>query len=171
GRENHFALAVPHADPVLLGGLRAAVATRMRPDGGGYNGHEDNTVLYFRDADQPNEAFRRLELISAGRFPQVLAAHHRESEAGTQLLRLMTGAWATQAIAAAAELRLPDHLAASPDLPSLAAATGADQDSLARLLRYLTALGLVRTTPTGYLLTELGSLLRSDLDGTIRPLA
>ena len=171
GRENHFALAVPHADPVLLGGLRAAVATRMRPDGGGYNGHEDNTVLYFRDADQPNKAFRRLELISAGRFPEVLAAHQRQSEAGTNLLRLMTGAWATQAIATAAELRLPDHLGDVADLPGLAAATGADQDSLGRLLRYLTTLGLIRTSADGHALTDLGALLRSDVDGSLRPLA
>ena len=171
GHENHFGLAVQHADPIVLSGLRAAIGARMRPDGGGYNRHENTTVLYFRDAHNPRPEFRRLELISTGHFAPLLATHQRESMMGTHLLRLMTGAWATQAIAAAAELRLPDHLATTADLAGLAAATGADQDSLARLLRYLTALGLVRTTPSGYLLTELGSLLRSEVDGTIRPLA
>ncbi|WP_328609005.1 methyltransferase [Amycolatopsis sp. NBC_00345] len=171
GRENHFALVVPSADPIVLSGLRAAVAAQMRPDGGGYNGHEDNTVLYFRDADHRLPAFRRLELVCAGQFPRLLADHQRESAAGTGLLRLMTGAWATQAIAAAAELRLPDHLVTISDVPGLAAATGADPDSLGRLLRYLTSLGLVRETEAGYRLTDQGSLLRSDVDGSLRPLA
>ncbi|GAB3875281.1 hypothetical protein GCM10029964_019060 [Kibdelosporangium lantanae] len=171
GRERHFALAVPNADPIVLNGLRRTVATRMRPDGGGYNQHENHTVLYFRDAQHPRPEFRRLELISVGEFPHVLATHLREAAAGTQLLRLMTGAWATQAIATAAELHLADHLVTVTDLPSLAAATGADQDSLGRLLCYLNALGLVRTTPTGYALTETGTLLRSDVDGSMRSLA
>lgn len=171
GRENHFALAVPHADPVLLAGLRTAVGSRMLPDGGGYNGHEDNTVLYFRDTHHPAPAYRRLELISAGRFPRLLATHQRESAAGTRLLRLMTGAWATQAITTAVELNLPDHLVTVSDLPGLAAATGADVDSLGRLLRYLTTLGLVRTSVDGHALTDLGALLRSDVDGSLRALA
>ncbi len=107
---------------MLLAGLRTAVSTCMLPDGGGYNGHEDNTVLYFRDAHHPAAAYRRLELISAGRFPGLLATHQRESAAGTRLLRLMTGAWATQAITTAVELNLPDHLMTTSDLPGLAAA-------------------------------------------------
>ncbi|WP_132115425.1 methyltransferase [Actinocrispum wychmicini] len=170
-RENHVALAVPRADPVLLGGLRASVAGLMRPDGGGYNHHENSTVLYFRDPDHPDPAFRRLELISAGLFPHLLTTHQRQSGPGTELLRLMTGAWATQAITAAAQLRLPDHLGTVADLAGLAAATGADPDSLARLLRYLTVLGIVRTAGDRHTLTELGSLLRSDVDGSMRPLA
>jgi hypothetical protein len=171
GRENHFALAVPRADTIVLSGLREIVAGRMRPDGGGYNGHEDNTILYFRDGQHPQPAFRRLELISAGKFPQLLDLHRRESAAGTHVLRLMTGAWATQAIAAAAELCLPDHLVTMSDLPSLAAATGTDGDSLGRLLRYLATLGLVRASEGGHALTDLGALLRSDVDGSLRPLA
>ncbi|HTI22675.1 MAG TPA: methyltransferase [Kutzneria sp.] len=171
GRENHFALAVPHADPVLLSGLRTAVSTRMLPDGGGYNEHEDSTILYFRDAQHSVPAYRRLELISAGRFPQVLAAHQRESAAGTRLLGLMTGAWATQAIAAAAALRLPDHLMTISGLHGLAAETGADRDALGRLLRYLATLGLVRAHGEHYLLTDMGALLRSDVEGSLRPLA
>jgi O-methyltransferase domain/Dimerisation domain len=170
-QENHVALAVPHDDPIVLNGLRVVIAAWMRPDGGGYNSHENTTVLYFRDAGHPLPAFRRLELVCAGQFDQLLAVHQRESATGTQLLRLMTGAWATQAIAAAAELRLPDHLATTSDLRALASATGADPDSLGRLLRYLTALGLVGVRATGYVLTDLGSLLRSDVEGSVRPLA
>ncbi|MBP2473294.1 hypothetical protein JOF53_002166 [Crossiella equi] len=171
GRENHFALTAPGADPVVLTGLRAAVATRMHPDGGGYNGHEDVTVLYFRDSEHPDPAFRRLELLCPGHFPALLAAHQRESAPGTALLRLMTGAWATQAIATAAHLRLPDHLGAPADVPELARVTGADEESLARLLRYLVSLGLLRQVPDGYALTELGLLLRTEAPDSMRPLA
>ncbi|MFB9904363.1 methyltransferase [Allokutzneria oryzae] len=171
GRENHIALAVRQPDPVLLRGLRATITAAMRPDGGGYNGYEDSTVLYFRDPQRVDPAFRRLELICAGRFPRLLATHQRESCPGTGLLRLMTGAWATQAIAAAAELRLLDHLGTIPDLPGLAAATSTDQQSLARLLRYLTALGIVHTSRERHSLTDLGALLRSDMTDSMRPLA
>ncbi|MET1076335.1 MAG: methyltransferase [Umezawaea sp.] len=171
GRENHVALAVRRPDPVLLHGLRATITTAMRPDGGGYNGYENATVLYFRDAHGADPAFRRLELVCAGRYPELLVTHRRESCAGTELLRLLTGAWATQAIATAAELRLPDHLRTTGDLPGLAAATGTDRPSLARLLRYLTALGVVHTSDTRYGLTELGELLLSDRSGSMRPLA
>ena len=171
GWENHIALTAPLADPVVLSGLRAAVGAHMRPDGGGYNGHEDSTVLYFRDAHHPVLAFRRLELLCAGRFPDVLAVHQRESAPGVGLLRLMTGAWATQAIATAVELRLPDHLATRADPPGLAAATGTDEESLRRLLRYLTTLGIVHTSADGHALTDMGSLLRSDVEGSMRSLA
>lgn len=171
GRENHFALAVTDPDPVVLDGLRSAIAARMRPDCGGYNDVEDATVLYFRDPHHPNPAFRRLELHCAGHFPHLLATHRRASAAGAGLLRLMTGAWATQAIATAAELRLADHLVTTADLPGLAAATGADGESLGRLLRYLTTLGVVHTATDGYALTDTGALLCSDVEGSMRPLA
>ncbi|MGI5502374.1 methyltransferase [Lentzea sp. CA-135723] len=169
--ENHVALAVRRPDPVLLRGLRTMIAGVMRPDGGGYNGYENNSVLYFRDELSADTAFRRLELIAAGRFPQLQAVHQRESCAGTELLRLLTGAWATQAIATAAELMLLDHLATFEDLPGLAAATGTEPHSLARLLRYLASLGVVHVSGERYALTDLGALLRSDLTGSMRPLA
>ena len=170
-RERHIALTVPIPDPILLHGLRATITTAMHPDGGGYNGHEDSTVLYFRNRHHPDPAFRRLELICDGHFPQLLATHQRESVPGTGLLRLLTGAWATQAIATAAELNLPDHLATHADLPALAAATNTNPDSLARLLRYLTSLGLVTLMDSRYALTDLGALLRSDVPSSMRPLA
>ncbi|MFD5826452.1 methyltransferase [Lentzea sp. NPDC060358] len=171
GRENHVALAVRRPDPVLLRGLRALIAGAMRPDGGGYNGYENSSLLYFRDAHGADPAFRRLELIATGRFAQLEALHQRESCAGTELLGLLTGAWATQAVATAAELRLFDHLASVADLPSLALETETDLQSLARLLRYLASLGVVRALGDGYALTELGELLRSDRAGSMRPLA
>jgi hypothetical protein len=171
GRENHVAPAVIPADPIVLRGLRATIAACLRPDGGGHNGHEDATVLCFRDPHQPDPALHRLELICAGPFPDLLATHLRESMPGIGLLRLLTGAWATQAIATAAELCLPDHIATTTDLPGLAAATGTDQESLVRLLRYLTALGIVRPSAAHHELTDMGALLRSDAEGSMRSLA
>lgn len=171
GRENHVALAITHADPIVLAGLRSTLTKAMCADGGGYNSHEDATVVYFHDAHRPNPAFRRLELHCAGQFPRQLAAHQRESAPGIALLRMMTGAWATQAIATAVELGLPDHLATARDLPDLAAATGTDPESLARLLRYLTTLRIVAVSPAGYTLTATGALLRSDVDGSMCALA
>lgn len=169
--ENHVALAVRRPDPVLLRGLRTMIAGVRRSDGGGYNRYENTSVFYFRDAHCADPAFRRLELVASGRFAHLQASHQRESCAGTELLRLMTGAWATQAIATAAELRLLDHLVTITDLEGLTSATGSEPHSLARLLRYLGSLGVVRVSGERYDLTDLGELLRSDLAGSMRPLA
>ncbi|MTD54309.1 hypothetical protein GKO32_10020 [Amycolatopsis sp. RM579] len=171
GWENHFALAVPAADAIVLNGLMTVTGTQMRPDGGGYNAHEDSTVLYFRNDHHPAPAYRRLELVSTGRFPDLVTAHRRESVPGTRLLRLLTGAWATQAIATAVELRLPDHLGTTADLATLAAATGCDRESLGRLVRYLSSLGILHASADGYALTDLGRLLRSDGKNSMAALA
>lgn len=91
-----------------------------------------------------------------------------------RLLHLMTGAWTTQAIAVAAELRLADHLDAHPgaSLTLLAELTGSHPDSLGRLLRYLAGLGLMAADTDGsYHLTELGGPLRTDADASFQPLA
>ncbi|MFF7946700.1 methyltransferase [Streptomyces griseorubiginosus] len=91
-----------------------------------------------------------------------------------RLLHLMTGAWTTQAIAVAAELRLADHLDAHPgaDLTLLAELTGCHADSLGRLLRHLAGLGLVAADPDGsYRLTELGEPLRTGATDSFQPLA
>jgi hypothetical protein len=85
----------------------------------------------------------------------------------------MTGAWATQAIAVAAELSLADHIARSTCASSerLAQLTGTDPDALARLLRYLASLGVVRSVGEGFELTDLGQPLRSDTSPSLQPLA
>ncbi|MFC8677228.1 methyltransferase [Streptomyces griseorubiginosus] len=91
-----------------------------------------------------------------------------------RLLHLMTGAWTTQAIAVAAELRLADHLDAHPGagLALLAELTGCHADSLDRLLRHLAGLGLVAADPDGsYHLTELGEPLRTGAADSFQSLA
>ncbi|QVI21093.1 hypothetical protein KHQ06_34505 [Nocardia tengchongensis] len=116
GYEAHLALEAANADTVEIVGLRALLLhkNRMHADGGGYNSHEHATVLYFRTtaADRP---YQRLELHVAGQHSSVLAVHCGVShDAPTRLLRLMTGAWATQALAATATLGVADRLAAAP---------------------------------------------------------
>ncbi|MFD9127395.1 methyltransferase [Kitasatospora sp. NPDC059571] len=177
--EAHLALEVTAPDQVILAGLRSTLlaAGRTTADGGGYNAHEDATVLYFR-AEDAADGPGRLELRAAGRHPGVLAAHGRTADGpAEQLLTLLTGAWATQALAVAAELRLADHLdtepGAGPD--RLAELTGSHPDALPRLLRYLDALGVVAAEtaggPSGYRLTALGRLLRSGAEHSLHPLA
>ena len=175
GQEAHVALEVRDPDAVVLSGLRSLLAEAgLRSDGGGYSEHEDATVLYFRVGDRP-EGIRRLELIATGHHPAVLAAHlgEPEEDPATRLLQLITGAWRTQAIAVAAELRLADHIAGRPEatVAQLASATATDPDSLGRLVRYLAGLGIVECSHASVRLTELGELLRTDASPSLHALA
>jgi NAD(P)-dependent dehydrogenase (short-subunit alcohol dehydrogenase family) len=173
--EAHVALEVRDPDTVVLSGLRSLlIEAGLRSDGGGYNEHEDSTVLYFRVGDRP-EGVHRLELIAAGRHSAVLTAHlgEPEKDPATRLLQLMTGAWRTQAIAVAAELRLAEHIAGQPEatVEQLASATATDPDSLGRLVRYLAGLGIVERSEASVRLTELGELLRTDVSPSLHALA
>jgi hypothetical protein len=87
------------------------------------------------------------------------------------MMRLITSAWAARMVHTAAELRIADHLADAPlDAGALAAATAAHAPSLARLLRALAAIGLLREDDDRrYALTPLGATLRSDAPGSMRP--
>ena len=161
--ETHLALRVVAPDQIVLSGLSAAVTQAgLVPDGGGYNHYEDSTVLYFRGARQ------RLELISQGDHSAALSAH-RHQEPKYRLLNLMTGAWQTQAVAAAAELRLADHLGKGMSPKDIATITGVDYDSLLRLLRYLASLGVLHSRDLQP--TELGKLLCADNQHSLRHLA
>ncbi|MFE9428487.1 methyltransferase [Kitasatospora sp. NPDC006697] len=175
--EAHLAFEVEDPDPLTLRGLRDLLAKHgARADGGGYNPHEDGTVFYFTAPADSKAGYGRIELHAAGDHREVLAAHlaeHRAGQPGETLLRLLTGAWTTQALAVFAQLRVPDAMdtatAAGPT--ALAAAVGADPESLATLLRYLAMLGLVEEEPAGFRLTEHGALLRADTPASMRALA
>jgi hypothetical protein len=180
GHEHHLALAAETADEVVLTGLQTLFTSRGRlhGDGGGYNQHEDVTVLYFRAMPRAadNRPYRRLELRAPGAYPRLLASHLAQSkDAPTRLLRLLTGAWATQALAAAATLGVADRLAARPGYPvaELAHDSGTDPDALLRLLRYLRELGVVAPTAdeAGFTLTEVGALLPTTAPQSLHPLA
>ncbi|MFE0176198.1 methyltransferase [Streptomyces sp. NPDC059002] len=194
--ESHVALDVGASDAVVLSGLCALLGGQggLVPDGGGYNRHEDCTVLYFGTTEPAPAAarprYRRLELRVPGHHPLTLAAHRAATpDPAKRLLDLMTGAWTTQAIAVAAEFELIDQLPAAGETAGLlpvaevAARIGADPGGLARLLRFLAAAGLVTpaegtyaaegtyTSEGTYTATELGDLLRRDAHPSLRPLA
>ncbi|MFJ8473494.1 methyltransferase [Kitasatospora sp. NPDC094011] len=175
--EAHLAFELTRPEPLALRGL-CALLTRhgAAPDGGGYNPHEDSTVLYFTAPAGSRTGYRRVELFAHGDHRAVLADHLGQDPArqpAEALLTQLTGAWTTQALAVAARLGLPDALdtrtSTAPDV--LARDLGADPQSLATLLRYLTMLGAVAQHPDGYRLTATGALLRADAPGSMRPLA
>ncbi|MET8830477.1 methyltransferase [Streptomyces sp. NPDC004610] len=182
--EAHVAFEVGRPDPLVLRGICAILARRgARPDGGGYNPHEDGTVFYFTAPDDAKSGYRRVELYAPGDHREVLTGH-LGAEQGTAaspapqppaetLLHLLTGAWTTQALATFAQLGIPDAMSTETAVAAgpLARRTGTDPGSLTRLLRYLTMLGVVTGTPDGHRLTPSGALLRTDAPGSLRPLA
>ena len=87
-----------------------------------------------------------------------------------ELMRLVTGAWAARLVHTAVELGIADHLADGPrGVDFLAAQTRAHAQSLARLLRALTAIGVLHETEDRlYSLTTLGVTLRSNVPGSMR---
>ncbi|MGW1544773.1 methyltransferase [Streptomyces sp. NPDC002309] len=175
--EAHVAFEVECPDPLVLRGLCAVLARHGAvPDGGGYNPHEDGTVFYFAAPPGSKAGYHRVELYVHGDHQEVLAAHLDEQRArqpAESLLRLLTGAWTTQALAAFAQLRVPDAMDTSSGTgaETLARTVGADPRNLATLLRYLMMLEVVAEDRGGYRLTERGALLREDVPGSLRPLA
>jgi hypothetical protein len=103
-----------------------------------------------------------------------METHAVSAEAGPSteqiLIGLLTGAWATQAVAAAARLGVADLLAKGARTPDdLARATGTNANAMLRLLRALAGLGLFeRRDGNRYALTPVGERLRVDVPGTFR---
>ncbi|MFJ3881660.1 methyltransferase [Streptomyces sp. NPDC090077] len=180
--EAHLAFEIERPDPLVLRGLCATLARHgARPDGGGYNPHENGTVLYFTTPTDTACGYRRLELYAHGDHRGVLADHlgHQGGRPPAEtLLHLLTGAWTTQALASFARLRLPDAMdtRTASRTEDLARLTGTHPEGLGTLLRYLAMLGAVApdTGPggqEGFRLTGLGALLRTDEPESMRPLA
>ncbi|MEV1018887.1 methyltransferase [Streptomyces sp. NPDC050264] len=176
--EAHVAFEVPAPDPLVLRGLCSVFAgCGAVPDGGGYNPHENGTVFYFATSHTAKSAYRRIELYAPGDHRDQLAAHLDESrgrQPAETMLRLLTGAWTTQALTAFAQLRVADalHTGRALEAGAVARAVGADPDSLAVLLRYLAMLGVVvEEAPGRFRLTGVGALLRADDPDSMRALA
>jgi O-methyltransferase domain/Dimerisation domain len=85
------------------------------------------------------------------------------SEDHERLLSIITGYWCSQAIYAAVDVGLVDALDDQPRSPAqLARATGCDEVTIARFLRYLAGLRLVRQeSDNRYVTTSMAELLRS----------
>src|SRR3954462_3733414 len=86
------------------------------------------------------------------------------------LLQVITGFASAQIVHVAAQLGLADLLSDGPrSVEDLAAATGTHAPSLARLVRALTALGILAEADGSRIeLTPLGVPLRSDVAGSVR---
>ncbi len=95
------------------------------------------------------------------------------TDARAELLRLINGFQASQAIHVAATLGLADILQRGPARSAdLADLTGAHPDALRRLVRVLASIGLIEETSDQRLvLTPTGQFLRSDVSGTCAPMA
>jgi len=175
--EAHVAFEVEAPDPLVLRGLCAAFGRYgATPDGGGYNPHENGTVFYFAAPAEAKAGYRRVELYVPGDHRDILAAHldeHRERQPAETLLRLLTGAWTTQALTAFARLGVADamHEERGTGVPELARDVDVLAPNLATLLRYLTMLGVVSEDRDGFRLTDTGALLRADAEGSMRALA
>jgi len=88
------------------------------------------------------------------------------------LSQLIFGHVPARAVQAAAELGLADLIASgTTSAESLAEAVGANVDALRRLMRFLVSLGVFDRGESGYALTAMGDLLRSDVAGSQRPTA
>ena len=89
------------------------------------------------------------------------------------LQAMITGFRLSAALNVAADLGLSDLLVGGPrTVTELADATATDADTLRRLLRALSTVGVYDELPgDSYATTDLGEGLRSDVPGTLRPLA
>jgi len=86
------------------------------------------------------------------------------------ILQMLTGKWITQAMSVAATLGIADLLKDGPkDVEELAKATSTHADSLYRLLRALSSIGIfAETEDRRFTLTPLAQCLRSDAPDSMR---
>jgi O-methyltransferase len=86
------------------------------------------------------------------------------------ILKMLTGMWMTQAVSVAATLGIADQLKDGPkDVGQLAKDTSSLADSLYRLLRALSSIGIFAETEDGrFILTPPAQCLRSDAPDSMR---
>lgn len=85
---------------------------------------------------------------------------------------LVVGHRTTAAISTAVQLGIVDALGGGARTPGeVASAVGTDPDATHRLLRALSAIGVLAASDAAYELTEMGSLLRTDAPGSLAPQA
>ncbi|MEE4494068.1 methyltransferase [Streptomyces sp. BE230] len=90
--------------------------------------------------------------------------------AARRVVDIITGAWQSQALYAAVALDIPDHIAAGhTTAEKLAAAAGASEDGITRLMRLLTAMQVFDGTgEDGYRPTAVSELLREEADQSMK---
>jgi hypothetical protein len=92
--------------------------------------------------------------------------------AARAVVDVVTGTWRSQALYAAVELRLPDHVAeGNMTSADLAVRAHADPDSIIRLMRLLVGIDVFAGDDrSGYELTAMSQLLRTGVPGSMRDL-
>jgi hypothetical protein len=121
----------------------------------------------FRDGVSAIAAQRRKNVASGLTLPMLTSALSYTEP--PPLFQLASGYWISQAIYVAAKLGIADVLKHGPKSSNeIALATGADGDSLSRLMRALCAVGVFRANPVGkFSLTGLGKPLQSGVPGSL----
>ena len=96
-----------------------------------------------------------------------------EVAASQLLIQLATGHLVSSALQVVARLRIADRLASGPQpVQVLAADAGVQEDALYRVLRALASVGVFdEVAPRRFALTAAGTLLRSDVPGSMHPMA
>lgn len=95
-----------------------------------------------------------------------MTSSQESSEAERLVADLVRGAWRSLTARAMAELRLADALVQPATADEVAGARGLHGPTLDRLLRTLTALGLLSHEDGRFVVTEAGARLRSDVPGS-----
>src|SRR5215475_9732222 len=92
---------------------------------------------------------------------------------GEHILQLSTGYMASMSIHIVAKLGIADLLQNGPrPVAELAAATATNEDRLYRVLRTLASVGVfAEIGPRKFALTPAADALRSDIEGSVRPMA
>jgi O-methyltransferase domain/Dimerisation domain len=105
--------------------------------------------------------------------PVVTAPDSAQPTPAEHIMQLATGYMASISIHIVAKLGIPDLLKDGPrSTADLAAATATNEDRLYRVLRALASLGVfTETAPRLFALTPAAETLRSDIEGSIRPMA
>ena len=103
------------------------------------------------------------------RFESSPDAAPQDVDTRAGLLSLINAHWTTQAVSVAVRLRLPELLRDGPQTADvLAQATRSHRSSLLRLLRALTSIDVLSEATDGsFALTSAGTLLRSDVPGSL----
>jgi hypothetical protein len=96
--------------------------------------------------------------------------HEKEDALSQQLLRMIQGYFLAQVVHVIAKLGIADYLADGPKTSdALAQLTATDHDALSRLLRTGAGFGLLEERqPRTFALLPLGTLLRSEVPGSLR---
>jgi O-methyltransferase domain len=112
----------------------------------------------------------RVPAHSTAAGPDAVQPTQDQRAAATAVLRMIWGIHVSRAVYAVAEVGIADRLAGGPvSCADLARDTGADEDSLYRVLRLLAALGVFsEAPPRSFGLTMLGDRLRSGVPASMR---